>query len=283
LSGQQSLQDLDRAVRETFGRSPGLFCMAFRDVGNPKNQLLIHADSLVHAASTMKTPVMVELFRQIEAGQLRLDDSITVKNTFSSIVDGSPYSMAVTVDSESRLYDKVGRKVTLYRLIYDMITYSSNLATNILIEIADARRVTQNMRDLGARDIRILRGVEDQKAFDAGLNNATTAFDLMLLFERLGQGDFISRDACRQMLDILKAQYFNEIIPALLPPGVEVAHKTGSITRHSHDSALVILPDGRRYALVLLSKGWESGDLAREIMAKSSRLIYDYMMGQGTR
>jgi beta-lactamase class A len=101
----------------------------------------------------------------------------------------------------------------------------------------------------------------------------------MLIFEKLGEGKWISESACIQMIDILKQQHFNELIPALLPKEVIVAHKTGWITKHSHDSALILLPDGRKYALVILSKGWESNDLATEIMANSSKYVYDYMVG----
>jgi beta-lactamase class A len=187
--------------------------------------------------------------------------------------------MEVDEDSEGQLYNKIGGKTTLYQLIYDMITYSSNLATNILIEMADAKKVTQKVREIGAKNIQVLRGVEDQKAYDLGLNNKVTARDLMLIFEKIGEGKWISESACRQMIDILKQQHFNELIPALLPKEVIVAHKTGWITKHSHDSALIILPDGRKYALVILSKGWESNDLATEILANSSRYVYDYMVG----
>jgi beta-lactamase class A len=279
VNGQSALDNLESKINEEFKRSPGLFCLAFKEIGHPKNQLMIHADSIVHAASTMKTPVMVEIFNQIEQKQRKLSDSVLIKNEFSSIVDGSPYKMEVDEDSEGQLYRKIGGKTTLYQLIYDMITHSSNLATNILIEMADAKKVTQNIREIGAKNIQVLRGVEDQKAYDLGLNNKVTARDLMLIFEKLGEGKWISESACRQMIDILKQQHFNELIPALLPKEVIVAHKTGWITRHSHDSALIILPDGRKYALVILSKGWESNDLATEILANSSKYVYDYMVG----
>jgi len=278
-TGQNTLKMLESKINEEFKRSPGLFCLAFKEIGHPENQLLMHADSIVHAASTMKTPVMAELFNQIEQKKWKLSDSVLIKNEFSSIVDGSPYKMDIDEDSEGQLYRKIGGKTTLYQLIYDMITYSSNLATNILIEMADAKKVTQLLREIGANRIQVLRGVEDQKAFDLGLNNQVTARDLMLIFEKLGEGKWISEAACIQMIDILKQQHFNELIPALLPKDVMVAHKTGWITRHSHDSALIILPDGRKYVLVILSKGWESNDLATEIMANSSRYVYEYMIG----
>jgi beta-lactamase class A len=134
------------------------------------------------------------------------------------------------------------------------------------------------MRDMGAQDIQVLRGVEDGKAFRQGLNNTTTAYDLMLLFERLGQRSAVSPEADEAMINILLDQKFNDAIPALLPEGVKVAHKTGWITRVRHDSGLVILPDGRQYALVILTKDWESDEANTLIMAQLSRKIYDYFV-----
>lgn len=107
---------------------------------------------------------------------------------------------------------------------------SSNLATNILVEKAGAEKVSQTMRSYGADSIRVLRGVEDIKAYEQGLSNRTTAFDEAVIYERLARGEAVSEEASRQMIDILKKQHFSEMIPAELPERVEVAHKTGWIT-----------------------------------------------------
>ncbi len=138
-----------------------------------------------------------------------------------------------------------------------MITKSSNLATNILIDLVGAKNVNKTMRSIGANDIKVLRGVEDGKAFDKGMNNTVTAYDLMLLFERIANGKMVSKQASDAMIDILFKQTFNSVIPARLPKDVRVAHKTGSITGIYNDSGIVYLPDGRKYVVVLLSKGLE--------------------------
>jgi beta-lactamase class A len=171
----------------------------------------------------------------------------------------------------------VGKKRTVADLTYDMIIVSSNLATNLVIEYVDAKKVTQTMRELGAKDIHVLRGVEDNKAYEQGLNNTTTAFDLMLIFEHLAKGELVSKEACNDMIRILLDQKFKEIIPAKLPEDVKVAHKTGSITGVRHDSGIVFLPDGRKYVLVLLSKEMKNADAGIESMATVSRMIYDYV------
>lgn len=270
------LTQLEENIQAEFAKSPGTFALAFRDLSDTSRTLLINAKEEFHAASTMKTPVLLEVYKQAAAGRFQLTDSLVVKNEFKSIVDGSPYSLDASDDSEPKLYEQLGQKVSIYDLCYDMIIQSSNLATNIVIELVDAKNVTQTMRDLGAMDIQVRRGVEDTKAFQQGLNNTTTAYDLMLLFEKMGRKELVSSEACDAMIDILLDQKFNEVIPVQLPEDVKVAHKTGWITSVRHDSGIVLLPDGRQYVLVLLSKGWESDELATEIMANVSKMVYDY-------
>jgi beta-lactamase class A len=161
-----------------------------------------------------------------------------------------------------------------------MIIVSSNLATNIVIELADATKVTQSMRALGATDIMVLRGVEDQKAYEAGISNTTTAYDLMIIFEQLAKGKVAGESADEQMIDILLDQKFNDIIPAHLPKDVRVAHKTGEISGVRHDSGIVILPDGRRYVLVILSKNMKNVDTGTAAMANVSKMIYDFIVAR---
>ncbi len=276
---QSDLQTLEKSIVAEFEEEEGTFALAFKNVENGE-ELLINAQDSFHAASTMKTPVLMELYKQAAAGKFSLTDSMLVKNEFYSIVDSSLYSLSVDDDSEPELYSMIGSKRTIADLAYDMIIVSSNLATNILIGLLDAKKVTQSMRDLGAPDIQVLRGVEDIKAFEKGLSNSTTAYDLMAIYEKLATGQVVDERASEEMINILFDQKFNEIIPAHLPDGVKVAHKTGVITAVHHDSGIVFLPDGQKYVLVLLSK--ELGDFEKgtERMAKVSRMVYDYVMEQ---
>lgn len=267
---------LDR-IKAEFATETGTFAMAFHDLSSNESILFNEKESF-HAASTMKTPVMIEVYKKAAAGKFQLTDSILVKNTFYSIVDSSTYQLNPADDSEQALYQMVGTKRSIADLVYDMIIVSSNLATNLVIEFADAEATTQTMRDLGAQDIEVLRGVEDIKAYEKGLSNSTTALDLMTIYTKLAQGAVVSPEASQAMIDILKDQKFNEIIPALLPQDVEVAHKTGVITGLHHDSGLVFLPDGRAYVLVLLSKEMEDFEAGTQMMARVSKLVYDYVM-----
>lgn len=254
------------------------FGIAFLDIQTGESVFVNEKESF-HAASTMKTPVLAELLKQASLGRFSMDDSIPISNRFKSIVDGSSYSLHEEDDSESTLYSRIGEQETIANLAYEMIIRSSNLATNILIALATPDSIMATIRELGAVDMTVLRGVEDNKAYRAGLNNTTTAFDLALLFEQLALQKLVSATVSSAMIKILLDQQFNEIIPAQLPTGVKVAHKTGSITGVQHDSGIVFLPDGRKYVLVLLS-AFDAADEKSVIstMAGISKIIYDHMV-----
>jgi beta-lactamase class A len=247
--------------------------VAFHDL-ETERELLIDADESFHAASTMKVPVMMEVFRQAQAGRLALDERLKVKNEFQSIADGSPYSLSPQDDSERTLYRRVGSEATVRELVRLMITESSNLATNLLIERVTPKSVMELVHNLGADGMRVLRGVEDGKAYARGLNNTTTARALMILLKAIAEERAISPQASAEMREILLAQKFNEGIPAGLPPGVRVAHKTGSITRIYHDAGIIYVPGRKPYVLVVLTRGIADEGRAHQLVADISRAIY---------
>lgn len=199
-------------------------------------------------------------------------------NQFGSIVDGSPYSLDVGSDSDSTLYHRIGQRVRVDTLLRLMITRSSNFATNTLITLVGADAVTRSMRSLGAQRIQVLRGVGDGKAFEKGMNNTTTARDLAIILRAIEEGRAASPAATHEMLAILLAREFNEKIPAGLPPGTRVAHKTGEITAVSHDAA-IIYPTGRKpYVLVVLTRGIADGTKSSKLIADISTILYAHNM-----
>jgi CubicO group peptidase (beta-lactamase class C family) len=269
-----------REIGDVYRREPGAtFAVAFEDLSTGQ-RLLLNEHLLYHAASTMKTPVLIETFRQVAAHRLSLTDSILIHTDFVSIADGSRYELDQASDSETDLYRESGKKLPLRELLYRMITQSSNLSANLVIEAVGAQNVLSTMRQLGAMDIQVLRGVEDEKAFRKGMNNMTTAYDLMLIFDRIASGKVVDAASCAAMIDILKAQHFKEVIAGKLPDGVEVASKSGWIEGICHDSGIVFLPDGRKYVLVLLSKGVADYGKAVEMESTVSRIVYDHMAGK---
>jgi beta-lactamase class A len=272
-----AMRTLRSDIDKELSGKKGIFAVAFKDLQTGR-EIKINDHVVYHAASTMKTAVLVEVFKQADEGKFSLSDSILLKNEFKSIVDGSSYSLDSTDDSETDLYRHIGENRTISALVYDMIIISSNFATNLIIELVNAKNVTNTMRQLGAKDIEVLRGVEDNKAFQKGMNNTTTAHDLLVIFEKMATGEAVNAGASQAMIKILLDQKFNEIIPAQLPADVKVAHKTGFITHVHHDSGIVFLPDGRKYVLVLLSKDWEDEKATIKIMSSISGMIYKFLI-----
>ena len=266
--------DLSRDVDQILQRHHGqTIAVAYADLRDGAT-FFRNEREVFHAASTMKVPVMLGIFEAVSRGALRLEQPVPVRNEFASIFDGSPYRLNPKDDSDDEMYGYVGREVPLEFLVRHMIARSSNLATNNVIELIGAKQVMALMQQIGANDIRVLRGVEDQKAFDAGMNNTTTAYDLMLIFRALGERKVISGDASQKMIDVLAAQEFNRGIPAGLPLGTRVAHKTGDITRVAHDAGLVLAPDGSSYVLVVLTRGFNKLRDAEKVMAQISRAVW---------
>jgi len=262
---------LEADLRKAIAESKADVAVAMRTLDG-RDEVLIDPDGVFHAASTMKVPVMIELFKQAKAGTLTLDEALPIRNQFHSIVDGSVYALSDGDDSDKAVYAAVGRTMTLRQLCEAMITVSSNFAANLLIERLGARAIQQTVDGLGAGGMRVLRGVEDQKAFDKGLNNSTTARGLLTLFDRLAHGTAVDRTADAAMVEILERQAFNDGIPAGLPGGVRVAHKTGTITRIHHDAGIVFAP--RPYVLVVLTRGFESEKASDLVIAQLSRLTF---------
>jgi beta-lactamase class A len=248
--------------------------VAYQHLGDARDSLYLEAERPFHAASTMKVPVMLEFFRQVDAGKLSLEQRLTLANQFASIVDGSPYALEVKDDEDASLYERLGQPVPARELVERMITRSSNLATNTVIALVDAKRVTKTLRSLGARRMTVLRGVEDGKAYQKGLNNTATARDLARLLLAIEQGKAASPASTQAMRSILLAQELNLEIPAGLPPGTPVAHKTGQISGVLHDAAIVY-PSGRPpYILVVLTSGIPDEKVARALIADLSRQVY---------
>ncbi len=269
-NGDSTLHELESRIQLEPGAQVGL---AYIDLGS-SDTLFLNADTSFHAASTMKVPVMIELFRRASTGSFGMDQQVMIVNQFASIVDGSPYALDPHSDSDTTLYHRIGGRVRVDTLLRLMITRSSNLATNALIALVGAAEVNRAMRSLGAPRIQVLRGVEDGKAFDKGLINTTTARDLATILRAIEEGRAASAKATGEMREILLAQQFNEKIPAGLPPGIRVAHKTGEITAHSHDAAIVYPPGRKPYVLVVLTRGIQDGARSSKLIADISWIVY---------
>ncbi|HEY2981262.1 MAG TPA: serine hydrolase [Anaerolineales bacterium] len=247
--------------------------VAFHDLPTGA-EYFARADESLHPASTFKVAVMMEIFHQARAGLLSLDDEIPVINSFRSIADGSPFATIAEDDADTALYEQIGGTRSLRELVRLMIVRSSNLATNLVIQIAGAGRVTDYLQALGIQGVEILRGPEDNKAFALGKNNSASARGLMQMMKSIAGGRAVSPSASEQMLQILLQQQFNEGIPARLPPDTRVAHKTGWNADHYHDFGIIYPVSRQPYILAVMTSGFEHEQEAHTCVADISASLY---------
>lgn len=275
LVNAEDLQEKVNARMKEFGaESVGIFCEK-----SDGHVFTYNADGIYHAASTMKIPVMMEVFHQVETGKLSLDQPMVVKNEFASIADGSLFALNPADDSDAELYKHVGEPVSLRELVFRMITKSSNLATNTILQIVKPENVRALTKEIGAKDIFVLRGVEDQKAFDAGKVNTTSARALAICLKTIMDAKYFNDDSRKQMFTILQSQEFR----AGIPNGIHadernliVANKTGSITAVSHDAAIIRDAAGGTSILVILTKGVKEDAEGEKLIAAIAGDIWDY-------
>ncbi len=240
-------------------------------------EVLIQADRAFHPASTVKLCIMMEVFHQARRGVLALDESIRILNSFRSLADGESYALNPADDSEKGLYDAIGSSLPVRELIERMITVSSNLATNLLLARVGAEQTTDFVAQLSAPSLRIIRGMEDKAAYRKGLNNSGTAHGFMTVLTKLARGEVVSPQDSDEMLAILGRQKLNEMIPAGLPAGTRVAHKTGWMADYYHDVGIVYPTDGRPFVLAILTRGYPESEStqAHAFIAELARAVYE--------
>jgi beta-lactamase class A len=253
--------------------------VAVRDY-ETSSEFQLNADRPFHAASTMKVGVLLAVFRATDEGRLGIDDPLHVRNRFRSAVDGAPFRLDSESDGYPQLYKLIGRTAKISDLADVMITSSSNLATNLLLDFVTVDYATDVLRQAAVSGIELKRGVDDEKAFQSGLNNETTAQGLVDLFGVL-RGEFLSKTSRDAAIAILLRQRFDSMIPAKLPSHVTAAHKTGEISTACHDAGIVYVPERQPYVVAILTQVNSDTDGRRETVAKISKAVFDFVVGEG--
>ena len=245
-------------------------------------QWAYNGDQYFHAASTMKLAVLLGVFRQVERGELTLDAAVHVRNRFTSIVNREPFMLDLSRDADPDVYGHLGRTLTIRELAYWMITKSSNLATNLLVDVVGIPTIEQALDELDIDGVRILRGVEDQAAFEAGLNNEVTANGLLKLLRLVAEEKAYTKKSSEEMLNVLFEQQYRSGIPAGLPKEIRVAHKTGNISTVHHDAGIVFVEGRKPYVLVILTqfraetgRGTAVADVSRDIYNTIADMTYE--------
>jgi beta-lactamase class A len=231
------------------------------------------ADRWFHAASTIKVAILLAVLRAVDQGRLRLDAPLHVRNRFFSLADQSVFKVDSSSDGFPQLYKSIGRTAKIGELAEAMITYSSNLATNLLLDLVGVEYAVQVLREAGVEGVSLHRGVDDERAFAAGINNEITAQGLLRLFAVL-RSDFLSPTSRERAIHILLDQKFRSMIPARLPDHASVAHKTGEISTMCHDAGIVYLPEREPYLLAILTETEPNRAGRRETVAEISEAVY---------
>lgn len=239
-----------------------------------------------HAASTIKIAVLACLYAELDARHLNGFHRLHVRNRFFSVADGSAYRISPARDANSDVHLEVGRTMRIGDLARHMIQTSSNLATNLLVDFVGVNRIRARLSDAGLDGgIDFRRGVEDDRAFEAGVVNRVTASGLLSLLRLIQESRFASAGATAEMIDILAGQQFNSGIPAGLPSAVravaKVAHKTGEISTVTHDAGLVFLPGRPPYALAVLTDVRGDSSSRFERIARLSSVAYEAVASAG--
>lgn len=241
-----------------------------------------NGDRWFHAASTIKVAILVALFDAVAQGRFELKSRLHVRNRFLSAVHEEPYRVTTNRDANSAVHAAIGKMMKLHELAHHMITTSSNLATNLLLDLIGVEAAQGTLRRLGIQGVALRRGVEDERAFEAGINNEVTADGLNQLFRLIHEEQTFSPEATRQMRDILFQQAFKSGIPAGLPEKLradaKIAHKTGEISTVAHDAGLVFLPNRRPYVAAILTEWDNDASTRQETVAQVSRAIYTYLV-----
>lgn len=212
-----------------------------------------HADSGHYAASTMKLPLVLAFQRLVVRGRLDPEQAVRVHNLFHSAADESMFSLDPTDDQDPDTWASIGGSVAAAQLAEHAITYSSNLATNLLLELVGREAVAGVLTDVGCSPTTVVgRGIEDAVARERGISNIVTAADLGLLMAAVGRREpaLGGEAVCGPVEAMLRRQRHLDQIPAGLPPGLPTASKSGWVPGVSHDAALVWPP--RRPAFVLV-------------------------------
>jgi beta-lactamase class A len=247
--------------------------------GETRAAFAYRADRWFHAASTIKVAILLGVFGEIHRGGLVPQSRLHVRNRFFSAYDGSPFRVDADRDANAEVQNAIGKTMRISELALHMIATSSNLATNLLLDYIGLESVQRTLAELGIAGIDVRRGVEDERAFQAGINNQVTADGLVQLLRVIAEERAFSPELSRRMLDILHAQEFKSGIPAGLPVSARVAHKTGEISTIAHDAGIVYLPKRKPYVVAVLTE-WALDATGRSAtIAAASYDVYQHLLG----
>lgn len=231
-------------------------------------------DTVHHAASTLKLPLAVAALAAHEAGRLNLDATVPVRAEFSSVIGNSPYSLTSEYDNDAEPWERLGDSVPVRWLVDRSLSRSSNLATNLLIDLVGVATVNQVYDRCGADRSRLRRGIHDTVGAGAGLANTATAADLCAVLAGLVNGRLVSRGSADWLESVLATNVWRDAIPAGLPSGTYVADKPGWIDECCHDVAVVRPVDETPFVLGIFTTTTLDERSAQEVVAEAASVVW---------
>jgi beta-lactamase class A len=273
---------LEQRIREIGAAAPvSAIAVAVHDFATGADES-VDGDRWFHAASTIKVAILLAVAAGLDDGRFQVSSRLAIRNRFLSTADGEPYRVPSSRDSNAVVHANIGKTMVVEDLARHMIVTSSNLAANLLLDLVTVERARALLGRLGIEGVELRRGVEDDRAFAAGINNRVTARGLVALFRAIHEGRAVSPARTAWMMEILADQQFAAGIPAGIPEHVRgaarVAHKTGEISTAAHDTGLVTLPGGTTYALAVLTEYEPGASPQQRVIADVSRAVYEHVV-----
>ncbi len=219
------------------------------------------------AASLIKLPIMVACFQAAQEGKIRLTQQVVLRSKYK--VSGSGKLKAMPA----------GSSFTIEQLMEEMITQSDNTATNLLIDLVGIDGLNGYFKQQGLTGTTLSRKMMDFSQRKQGVENYTTVRDITLLLREIYDQRLISPDVSARCLDFLKRQHLHDRLPARLPKGTVVAHKTGLERGVCHDAGIVYTERGN-YLICVLTRNGKTAAPAKKFIARLSFLTYQYITVQ---
>lgn len=260
------MKELQKAIEALLSTYKGRFGIVILD-HSTRQRLELNPDRIFPAASMIKIPVMYEIMRQAAAGNMDLDQLLTVEEEFR--VDGAGILKEL----------RPGISMTIRELVTLMIILSDNTATNLLIHLLGMDTVNQTMQRLGLRSTVLQRQMMDFAAASSGKENTTSAADIVLLLASIYEGSPLPAPYSRLMIDILSRQQIKDKLPFFWPEDTVIAHKTGTLPGVEHDGGILFLPGGP-YIICILTADLKTNAEGLQLVASLGKIIYEHVSGK---
>lgn len=260
LAFRQPIAVLNQRFQQVAARYPGLIVHAAALDLDSGDFAAWNDTRSVAAASTIKVPILVAFFQDVDAGKIRLDEMLNMEARF------------VAPEAGTMQYQKPGQKFSAIDTARQMIVISDNTATNmVMARTGGSGPLNQRFKSWGLQGT----SIQDLLPDIAGLNR-TTARDLVQLAALIHRGELVSMRSRDRLLAIMRSTVSTSLLPKGIGKGSDIAHKTGTLAKLLADTGLVDLPNGRRYGIAVLAERAPNDPKAAEAIRDFSRTAYSY-------